>query len=253
MKIEKIKKMAGNAYKIYLEDGMVIKTYDQIIIDYKLLFLKEIDDDTLERINKDNEYYELYNNCVKQLSHKMKSKKEIEVYLKKYTDNNDDINKIINKLVSIKLINDNAYAVAYINDKINFSTLGPLKIKAYLLEQNIDEKFIDDNISRVNKQIFIDRINKYIIKQNKSNKSSVYQFKLKVLNYLINKGYEKEMIVNCLNNIDIEEDITSDYNKIYNKLSKKYHGYELDNKVKTKLYQKGYSKDKIDSVIKKSG
>ncbi len=44
MKIDRFKKMANNKYRIYLEDGNFIDTYDEVIISNNLLYKKELDD-----------------------------------------------------------------------------------------------------------------------------------------------------------------------------------------------------------------
>ena len=59
---------------------------------------------------------------------------------------------------------------------------------------------------------------------------------------LITLGYEKQLIVSCLDNFEINdsEAYKKEYNKIHDKLSKKYSGKELEYKIKQKLYQKGF-------------
>ena len=92
MKIDKIKK-SGKKYKIVLEDGTEIKTFDDVIINYNLLYHKDIDDILLNKIIKDNAYYEVYNKVLNLISKKIRSEKEINEFLDKY---DVDRNKIIN-------------------------------------------------------------------------------------------------------------------------------------------------------------
>ena len=40
--------------------------------------------------------------------------------------------------------------------------------------------------------------------------------------------------------------------KIYNKLKTKYDGYILKNKLKQKLYQKGFTNEEINNFIEKT-
>ena len=60
MQIEKIKKQ-GKTYKITLNNGEVITTYDNVIIQNGLLYHKKINEKTLNKINTDTKYYEIYN------------------------------------------------------------------------------------------------------------------------------------------------------------------------------------------------
>ena len=66
--------------------------------------------------------------------------------------------------------------------------------------------------------------------------------KNKILNSLINKGFYRDDIIECIDsfNFDDSEIRKKEYNKIYNKLSQKYNGKELEYKVKEKMYQKGF-------------
>ena len=99
--------------------------------------------------------------------------------------------------------------------------------------------------------IFIEKINKLINKKLPSNKDSSYMFKQKITNYLINLGYNKEQVLNSLNNINFNEsnNLKKDYEKIYNKCIKKYQGKELIVQIKSKLYRKGYQMEDINEFI----
>ena len=72
-------------------------------------------------ILKENIYYDSYYKVLNLLNKKLRSRYEIENYLKKQDCPN--IDKIINKLESIGLINDAKFAQAYTNDKINLRKL----------------------------------------------------------------------------------------------------------------------------------
>ena len=77
----------------------------------------------------------------------------------------------------------------------------------------------------------------------KVNKKSKLMLKNKIIVNLINLGYSKEDIDCCINVVSLVDD-SSNYEKVkeklYLKLSKKYSGYELEKRVKMKLYQLGY-------------
>lgn len=67
--------------------------------------------------------------------------------------------------------------------------------------------------------------------------------KNKIISYLSSLGYQKDVIFNSLNNIDIKNDnqlYKKEYEKVYNKLSRKYSGDELLYKVRQKMYSLGF-------------
>ena len=248
MKINKIKKN-GKKYKIILDNGLEIKTFDDVIINNNLLYNKIIDDELLDKINKENEYYDVYNKVLNLISKRIRSEKEISEFLDKY---NVDKNKIIDKLKSINLINDKNFAKAFISDRINLSNDGIDKIKTDLLKHNIDINLIMEEIAKIDDDLIDKKIEKLIIKKTKNSNYSGFKLKYKVVNELINLGYDKSKIVEIYDNLNIKNDdvIINEYNKLYNKLSKKYQDKELEYKINMKLYNKGFTKEEIENIQK---
>lgn len=251
MKIEKYKKLANNKYKIYFEDGETLTTYDDVIINNNLLYKKDIDVDMYDTILEQNKYYDLYNKCLKMISSKMRSVGEIEKYLTKEETSKKDINSIIEKLSKMNLLNDKNYAKAYVSDKMNFTNTGPYKIRKELEDLMIDSDIIEELLSKIDEDVVKNKIEKYIAKKERSNKHSKYMFKEKMMSELLNLGYDKNMIADALDNINIDGNISSEYKKIYNKLSSKYEGDMLEKQIRNKLYQRGYNSEEINEIIKK--
>lgn len=253
MKVQIVGKTKSGKYKVKVDDK-TINTYDDVLINNKLIYKKEIDNDMLNKINKDNIYYDAYNKTLSYILKHQRALSEVIEYLDKFEISDNEKNKIIDRLKSNGLINDIQYARSYISDSINLSKDGPNKIKKYLLEKNIDEIVIDEELSKIDEDILIDKVLKYIKKKFDSNtKYSKYQLKQKISLELINLGYDKDLIDSLINNFDFNENdlLEKEYDKIYNKLSKKYNGYELSNKIKQKLYSKGFDINLISELIQK--
>ena len=250
MKIESIKK-TGSKYKILLDSGQVINTYEEVILNNGLLFHKYISNNLLEKINTDTNYYKSYNKALDMINRRLRSEKEIENYLIKSEVEENDIKEIIKNLKRIGLIDDRLFVKAYTNDKINLSTDGPNKIRKYLENNDIKDEYINDAINNIDNEIINNKIDKIIAKKISTNtKYTPYILKQKILTYLINLGYSREDIINRLENIKIEnKDTTKEMEKIYNKLIKKYKDKELIYKLKNKLYKKEYTKEEIENFI----
>jgi len=71
MKIQKIEKLKNNKYKLLIDDEVFI-TFDNVILDNKILYKKEIDKKIYNLIKKETEYYDIYNKVVKYITTKMK-------------------------------------------------------------------------------------------------------------------------------------------------------------------------------------
>jgi regulatory protein len=240
MKINKYKKLKSNKYEVTLEDNEKIILYEDVILKEELLLKKEIDN--IDRLTEINQEYEIYDVSLKYLNHHVMSVKGMKEYLLRKKYDLDNVNKTINKLIEKGYLNDDYYAKCYITDKVNLSNDGPYKIIKHLEELDIPSTIYAKYLSNYN-DVWKDRIDKYINRNLKTNKKSTYFFKNKMLVNLVNLGYEKEMINECLNRISIDnldELKEIEEEKIRKKLSRKYSGDELERKIKEKLYQKGF-------------
>lgn len=252
MKIEKIKKV-GSKYKLTLENKEVINTYDEVIIKHNLLYNKNIDSEKLKQINLDTRYYENYNKALNLINHRLRSESEIKDALKKKQVSEEETSKIINKLKNAGFINDEAFAKAYTNDKINLTLDGPNKIKKHLQKLKVNDEYINNAIKQIDKEIVLNHIDKIINKKIKANtKYPPYMLKQKIITYLINLGYSKSDIIMQLENAKIEnQNFEKEMEKVYIKLNKKYQDKDLYLKLKNKLYSKGFSNEEINEFINK--
>ena len=240
MKIIKYQKLSGNKYNVYLDNGEKIKLYEDIIIKEELLLKKEIED--LDYLIELNNKYSIYEVSLKYISTKIRSIKEMTEYLQKKGYSEIDINNTIDKLIKKGYLNDDYYSKCYISDKMNLSNDGPLKIKKHLDELDIPYPVYSKYLKEFNYSLQKEKISDYINKKLKSNRKSRYMFKNSMIVNLVNLGYDKELVNECLYHIyvDDKDNLSKEKEKIRKKLEKKYSGDELEYKIKQKLYQKGY-------------
>jgi regulatory protein len=249
MKITKIKKISGGRYKLTLDDSKELVLYEDVIVKNILLLGKEIDSKLLNEINEDNLKSTIYNQALNYIDIRRRSREEIYNYLVKKNYDIDEIDRAIKRLEEENYINDYDLAVAYVNDKLNMSNDGINKIRKSLSNFKIEEKIIDEVISKVDLSFQNDKIDKLIDKQIRiNNKYTGNVLKSKILNYMINLGYDREVVIGKLESISFnnKSGIQKEYQKLYKKYSTKYSGYKLDMTIKQKLYQKGYDTDNMN-------
>lgn len=246
MEIEKISKLKNGRYKVLLDNGESIITFDNVILNNNLLFYKEINEELLINIRNQNEYYDLLNKAIKLISKRLRSELEIRKYLETKCNDNDMIDNIIDELKKQKLLNDQRFAKAYINDKINLSNDGLFKIKNSLLNFGIDEYIIDFELNN-NKIIFNnDKLDRIVMKKIRTNhKYSNYMLKQRILNDMLNLGYDKDEIIRSIDKylIDDKDIYLKEYKKLYNKYKNKYDGNELEYQINKRLLAKGFKKN----------
>ena len=253
MKIKNIKKK-GNKYQIVLDNGEDLIVNDHVLINNNLLYKNKITAKDLDQIKKETVYYEHYSKVLNMLNRKKRSQYEIASYLNKNNVSQEESDKIINHLKEIGFINDEEYAESYINDKIGLTLDGPYKIKKELEEKHIDDTYISNVLEIFTDDLIDEKIDRLINKKLKANnKDTEYIFKQKMTLYLSNMGYSKDDIYSHLDSIKIDnKHLEKEMEKIYEKLKQKYSGYTLQNKLKQKLYAKGFKSEEINDFIQKT-
>ncbi|MCG8482618.1 MAG: recombination regulator RecX [Clostridia bacterium] len=191
-KIEK-KKKEPNVYTIYLTDGQAYDIWDELMVKYKFSVERPVSEVLLEEARVETQYHRGKDSALKYLRNKNRSLTEIELYLKNKAYNMDIIYKVKDFLVENNLINDEAFAEAYIQEAVH-KGCGSLKIKYDLEMKGISEAVIEE------------KIHQYLPKEQEHEMANlIFQSKLKgqapnkkncakAARYLASKGYDPEMI-----------------------------------------------------------
>jgi regulatory protein len=244
MKILRYEKRKNGMYQVLFDNDYDVDLHEEIILKHNLLIKKEASQKEIDEMLEENKKFIAYDLSVKFLAKKMRSTKETREYLFKNEFDKDTIDYVINTLIKEKYLNDNSYSKAYINDKILLSNDGPNKIKNKLIELGVNKEIIDSNLELFTDNLQKEKIDKIISKQITTNRNkSALILKNKITEYLYNLGYDKSIILDCLNKTTIKDNkdiMKKEYDKVFKKLSKKYSGTELEYKVKQKMYSLGF-------------
>lgn len=252
MFIKKIKKLAKNKYKITFDKEDELTLYEDVLIKYNLLAKKDLSGELIEKIKEDNFYFEIYEAALRYIDKKMRSKKEIYKYLNERYGNIENVNLVINKLKENGYIDDVKYCKSYVFDKLYLSKDGVDKIRECLINLDIDINVIDSEIDNIDNNFIREKLNnlikKYILTNCGKTKT---QLKIKAINHFIQLGFNKSMIEEEFDNMDIMDDeniILKEYEKLLKKYSSKYEGYKLNTFIRSKLYQRGFTIEEINSL-----
>ncbi len=244
MNITKFKKDKGNNYKVIIDNEEYI-LYDDTILKYSLLTKKNIDEELFLEVTKYNDFLKYYYLVLKYINKRLRCKKEIIAYLSKYDVDKYMIDLILDKLSNDGYLNEYVYLKSFINDSINLSDDGPIKIKAKLIKLGFNEDSIDEVLYDILSNVDLNKRLSNIIdkKVRLNNNKGKYYLKRKILLDLTNLGYNKETILDLINNINFDDSsiYKKEREKAIKKYSNKYSGYELDSKVNNYLYRKGFS------------
>lgn len=241
----KILKKLKYHYEVLFNDEIYnIETL--VIYKYQIKDGSEFSLEQFNKILKDNEFYYFDRFAKKKLS-KLLTIKELNDILLKEGASDSLVQELVTNYISLNYLNDDYYVKSYLDFK--GSKEGKQLIKKQLMRKGISEELIDNHLKLVNEDEKITnlislRINKYpnLNKQQLTNK---------LISFLTNKGFDYYLVKNIVNlklaSITIDESKLIE--KDYQKLVKRYS--EDINKIKQKLYNKGYNLTLIEKIINK--
>ena len=251
MKIGKYTKLKSNKYSVVIDD-ITVKLYDDVIVKYELLRLKEIDDKLFKEITEYNDRLEAYYKSLKYITKKLRTEKEIYKYLDK-DYSKEIILETIDKLKRMGYLNKELYLKSYLSDQVHMSLNGPNKNKKDLVILGYDEDEIKESIESIDNDIWLDKVQKIVNKKIKSNRNlGSNKLKEKLVYDLSNMGYYKWMIEDIIHSTEFSSDsniLEKEYNKLYTRLSRKFDGSSIDYQIRMKLLQKGFYSSEIDEFM----
>lgn len=199
LKINKYEQVGSNKYRIYLDNGEVIDTYDNVITSNELLLKKEIDLNLYNKITNETILEENFIACKKYIDYRLRSTKEIKDYLKKKNINDNDIELIIDKLTKSKYLDDDNFCKCFINDKLKFTTKGTYQIIDELKKNEISSSIINKYYYLLDDDIMNERIDK-LINKSLNTKKDISKLRNKLYNNLVRLGYPIDLVISNLNN-----------------------------------------------------
>jgi regulatory protein len=254
MKVTRLKKINKSNYRVYFDTDDYLNLHEDVIIDYRLFTDKVVDASLLEKIRKENNDKQVYSSALKHLSYRMRSILELKKYLLDKGYEEKLVEDTISKLKEQGYLDDNKFTIAFINTKINTSDIGPNRVREQLINLGVNESVIEKNMSLYSTKIEEDKVKHYIEKKVKNSNYSKKVLQNKILESLLLVGYNKEVILRGLEDINIsneKEILEKKYNKLYSKYKNKYKDYELKSIIKQKLYQRGFEYSDIENIVNK--
>ena len=263
IKISKITTQKNNneRFNIYIDKGNGEEygfSIDQdVLIEFQIRKGNTYTEEELNAILYKDDIKKALNLALKFLSYRMRAIKEIRDYLRKKEYSEEIAGIVIERLQQHKYVNDLEFAKAFVRSRILNSIKGPLLIKQELQQKGISEGNIQEGLKEFPEETQLDIAYQFAEKNAKQNKTmSDYQAKQKIGQALLSKGFPQSIVKTALSEIKIEKDeeqellaVTKQGEKAYRKYSSKFDGWELEQKVKQYLYQRGFKSDEIDTFI----
>ena len=121
-------------------------------------------------------------------------------------------NRIINRLIKERYVDDERYARAFVKDKIRYNKWGRRKVQQALWQKRIDADIQQRVLDEIEEKEYLD-ILRPLLKQKRKNikAESDYELNQKLVRFALGRGFGFDIIRQCLNVDDIDiEDIDDD-------------------------------------------
>lgn len=111
----------------------------------------------------------------------------------------DDVEEILTSLIIDNFVNEERFAKAFASGKFRLKKWGKVKIKFHLQGLNLSDYCIKKGLEEIDESEYFEALNSLVEKRLDAGKNeNAYRLNWKVANYLINKGYEPELVWEAL-------------------------------------------------------
>ena len=254
MKITKLEKKK-RLYLLELDNDQKLYITEDTIVKFFLSKNKEISEEELKEIKEFAQYSYGKNLALYHLSFKARTTKEVRDYLTKYEIESIIIDKVVQHLTEEKWLDDRQYARNLIEINLHSGDKGPVLLEQKLQQKGIPKSLLQGIITDYDFTEVIDRTAKKLLKKYQG-KYPLKAIETKIIQGLIAKGFTYSQAKIAFQNQEVKADeettnelILKDIEKQYRKYSKKYEGYELQQRLTQSLARKGYDYTDIKSAI----
>ena len=107
----------------------------------------------------------------------------------------DDVEEVLTSLITENFINEERFAKSFASGKFRLKKWGKVKIRFHLQELSLSEYCIKKGLEEIDEKEYFETLNDLVEKKlDRTNDENIYKLNWKVADYLINKGYEPELV-----------------------------------------------------------
>ena len=152
-------------------------------------------------MKKDLTESELYTIGVRYCSGAEHCLSEVRAKLMRGTDDEDVCDRVLQRLVADRFIDEDRYVRAFISDKFRFAKWGKKKIQQELWRKEISESVSWTLLDEIDADSYRETLKELIESKRKSVKGrNAYEVKMKLARFAASRGFETELIFECLDN-----------------------------------------------------
>lgn len=266
MKITRIEqqKKRPDRYSIYVNDEFLLGVNEEIIIKFMLYKGQDLSEEEIDEIRSAENNHKVYSKALNYLSYGMRSISDMRKYLLKHKEDyqvkgsiDNLIDMVIDRLISLGYLNDQNYAESYVRTAANINLKGPSLIERDLISKGVGPEIImtamDEYPQSQQRENIEGLANKFTRTKTKYPAKKLEQ---KLFQYLMQKGYDGDMIKEHIKEISFSELVDNqtelldkEGHKILRRHQRKASGYTLKQKMIGSLLNKGFEYEDINQWL----
>lgn len=119
-------------------------------------------------------------------------------------------NRVFDRLVRERFVDDERYARAFVKDKIRYNKWGRRKVQQALWQKGIDSEIQRKVLDEIDEKEYLDILRPLLRQKRKSIKAqNDYELNQKLLRFALGRGYTFDIIRQCID-VDEEPDYTDE-------------------------------------------
>lgn len=205
MVVERIVKKDDTTVIVYLDNSEKLFLSYEVVLKNGLKKDSEISEDRFDFLVGQNKKYHIRQKALSYLARRIHSKRELETKLRQKHYEKDLIISVLDDLEENNIINDETFALHFVDEKINRKKWGIIKVRNELMKKGIVSEVVDDIIkiyagseNQFDNALQLAR-KKLKLVSNRENDSR--KVKQKVLSFLISRGFGYDLSVEVVNEL----------------------------------------------------
>ena len=130
-------------YTITFKSGKIIGLSETNLFSYKISVGKKISSNLLSKIENNEKLQSIKHKALTYISYRPRSKKEVNISLLKKGFYQDDIDKVLEELVSKGYLDDESFAKTYARYLVKIKRLGRIAVKNRFFIHNINKEILN--------------------------------------------------------------------------------------------------------------
>lgn len=184
-----------NLVRLFISREQFFVSYD-FFNNLKIDIDDDLDFDLFKEIVEEDEYNRCKNFALRQISYSQKTSFDIRTKLLKKKYSKEAIEKTLDFLEEYKLVDDEAYVKAYVNDKSKLSSWSKKKIFYKLKAKSIPDFLINKYLENIPEEE--EYAKAYALAERKVRGDFSFENKQKVYRYLAGRGFTYDIISKCV-------------------------------------------------------